>query len=45
MIEYLEIVDTSSLQPIYEIESAKSAGIFIAAKVGEVRLIDNVVLF
>jgi pantoate--beta-alanine ligase len=44
-IEYLEIVDTNSLQRIDEIESAQSAGIFIAAKAGEVRLIDNVVLF
>ena len=44
-IEYLEIADTNSLQRIDEIESAKSAGIFIAAKAGEVRLIDNVVLF
>lgn len=44
-IEYLEIADSTSLQTINEIDSSKSAGVFIAAKVGDVRLIDNVVLF
>jgi len=44
-LEYLEIADTTNLQKVSEIDSAKSAGVFIAAKVGKVRLIDNVVLF
>ena len=44
-LEYIEIADTTSLHAISKIESANSAGVFIAAKVGEVRLIDNVVLF
>lgn len=44
-LEYIEIADITSLHAISKIESANSAGVFIAAKVGEVRLIDNVVLF
>lgn len=44
-LEYLEISDTMGLQPVMEFETDKSIGVFIAAKVGEVRLIDNVVLF
>ena len=44
-LEYLEVVDTANLQPVLEIDSARSIGVFIAAKVGKVRLIDNVVLF
>ena len=44
-LEYLEIADTTSLLTVSNIESTKSAGVFIAAKVGGVRLIDNVVLF
>jgi len=44
-LEYLEIADTTNLQAVSNIDSANSAGVFIAAKVGEVRLIDNVVLF
>ena len=45
LLEYLEIVDTTNLQPILESDTPSSVGVFIAAKVGEVRLIDNVVLF
>ena len=44
-LEYLEIADTTNLQAVSNIDSVNSAGVFIAAKVGEVRLIDNVVLF
>jgi len=44
-LEYLEIADLTTLQTVSKIDSANSAGVFIAANVGEVRLIDNVVLF
>jgi hypothetical protein len=44
-LEYLEIADAFSLQPIKDIHSSKSAVVCIAVKIGAVRLIDNVVLY
>jgi len=44
-LEYLEIVDSESLQPISAIDPSKSAVVCIAVKLGAVRLIDNVVLY
>lgn len=44
-LEYLELADALSLESINELSEARSAGVFLAAKVGDVRLIDNIVLF
>jgi pantoate--beta-alanine ligase len=44
-LEYLEIVDIATLQPVSEVDKKYSIGVFIAARVGQIRLIDNVVLF
>jgi pantoate--beta-alanine ligase len=44
-VEYLEIVDESSLQPLDSWEDAQSAIAFIAAVVGGIRLIDNVIIY
>ncbi len=44
-LEYLEIVDSETLQPINAIDPSKSAVVCIAVKLGAVRLIDNVVLY
>lgn len=44
-LEYLEIADSDRLQPIESWSEAKHARAFIAAKVGEVRLIDNMEIF
>jgi pantoate--beta-alanine ligase len=44
-LEYLELADALTLESIKELSDARSAGVFLAAKVGDVRLIDNIVLF
>ncbi len=44
-MEYIEISDSNSLQPISDFKQSKSAVVCIAVKLGAVRLIDNVVLF
>jgi pantoate--beta-alanine ligase len=44
-LEYLEIADTTTLQPVSEIDYEYSTAVFIAARTGQIRLIDNVVLF
>jgi pantoate--beta-alanine ligase len=44
-LEYLEIADSETLQPINAIDPSKSAVVCIAVKLGAVRLIDNVVLY
>lgn len=44
-IEYLEIANTEDLTVLNSYKSAKSAGAFIAAQIGDIRLIDNIVLF
>jgi pantoate--beta-alanine ligase len=43
-LEYLMLADTETLQEIIEWEDAKSVGMFVAARFGEVRLIDNMIL-
>lgn len=43
-LEYLEIVDFESLQPIQKIENNAKYAICIAAFLGKVRLIDNIVI-
>ncbi len=42
--EYFELVDADSLQPITEIKEGTNLALCIAAFVGEVRLIDNIVV-
>jgi pantoate--beta-alanine ligase len=44
-LEYLEISDAITLQPITQFVDSKSAVVCIAVKLGAVRLIDNVVLY
>ncbi len=44
-LEYLEIVDAETLQPIDDLETATSAVACIAVKLSNVRLIDNIILF
>ncbi|MFL5764437.1 MAG: pantoate--beta-alanine ligase [Bacteroidia bacterium] len=43
-LEYLEIADAVTLQPVSRIEQNQHAVVCIAVKLGEVRLIDNVLL-
>lgn len=43
-LDYLEIVDPETLQPVGAIDPVKGAVACIAVKVGPVRLIDNVIL-
>lgn len=48
--EYLEVVDASTLQPLKgklklkKLESSKKIAICVAAKLGEIRLIDNIII-
>lgn len=44
-LEYFEISDAETLKPITEYSEAKSAVACIALKLGNVRLIDNVILY
>lgn len=44
-MEYIEISDSDSLQPISDFKQSKSAVVCIAVKLGAVRLIDNIVLY
>ncbi|HEX8514975.1 MAG TPA: pantoate--beta-alanine ligase [Bacteroidia bacterium] len=44
-LEYFEIADADTLQPVANKAEAKSAVACIALKLGEVRLIDNVMLY
>ena len=44
-MEYIEISDSDSLQPINDFKQSKSAVVCIAVKLGAVRLIDNVLLY
>lgn len=43
-LEYFEIADAETLQSISDLKQAKSAVACIALKIGEVRLIDNILL-
>jgi pantoate--beta-alanine ligase len=44
-VEYLELANTATMEVLKSTEDAKSVGVFIAANIGEIRLIDNIVLF
>jgi pantoate--beta-alanine ligase len=44
VLEYLTIADVETLQEIPDWKDAKSLGMFVAARFGEVRLIDNMIL-
>ncbi len=44
-VEYAEVVDTQTLQPFEDWNDAEHAVICVAAFIGNVRLIDNIVLF
>lgn len=44
-IEYLEIANTEDLKLLKNANEAESTGVFIAAQIGDIRLIDNIVLF
>jgi pantoate--beta-alanine ligase len=44
-VEYLEIADTETLQPISSWEESKYPRAFVAVFCGEVRLIDNIALY
>jgi pantoate--beta-alanine ligase len=44
LLEYFEIVDSETLQPITKLDETKSAVACIALKLGEIRLIDNILL-
>jgi pantoate--beta-alanine ligase len=44
-LEYFEISNAETLEPITQCEQAKSAVACIALKLGDVRLIDNVILY
>jgi pantoate--beta-alanine ligase len=43
-VEYVEVVDTETLQPIDDWQDAEHAVVCVAAFIGQVRIIDNVVL-
>jgi len=43
-LEYLTLADTETLQEITNWSDSKSVGMFVAARFGEVRLIDNMIL-
>jgi len=44
-VEYAEVVDTQTLQPFEDWHDAEHAVICVAAFIGNVRLIDNIVLY
>ncbi|MDQ3048685.1 MAG: pantoate--beta-alanine ligase [Bacteroidota bacterium] len=44
-LEYFEISDAETLLPLKDLKSAKSAVACIAVKLGELRLIDNILLY
>lgn len=44
-VEYVEVVDTSTLQTFEDWNDAKHAVVCVAAFIGSVRLIDNIVLY
>jgi len=44
-VEYVDVVDTETLQPFEDWNDAEHAVVCVAAFIGSVRLIDNIVLF
>jgi pantoate--beta-alanine ligase len=43
-LEYLEVIDAATLQPISQLQEAEQVAICLAAFLGDVRLIDNVLV-
>lgn len=43
-LEYVSIANTKTLQETHELVAGESVGMFVAARFGEVRLIDNMIL-
>lgn len=43
-LEYFEVIDTDSFEPLNSIEGAKTIALCLAAEIGNVRLIDNLLL-
>lgn len=44
-LEYLEVADSKTLQPIYRWHECEAARAFLVARFGEIRLIDNLELY
>ena len=44
-VEYLEIADNQTLEEVVEWKNHSSTNVFVAAKVGEIRLIDNRLIY
>jgi pantoate--beta-alanine ligase len=44
-VEYTEVVDTDTLQPFEDWQDAKHAVVCVAVFIGQVRLIDNIILY
>jgi pantoate--beta-alanine ligase len=44
-VEYADVVDAETLQPLHEWQDAEHAVVCIAAFIGNVRLIDNIILY
>jgi len=44
-VEYADVVDTETLQPLHEWQDAEHAVVCVAAFIGSVRLIDNIILY
>jgi len=44
-VEYVDVVDTGTLQPINDWQDAEHAVVCVAAFIGSVRLIDNIILY
>ena len=44
-VEYIELANSKDLTILQNVDEAPSVGVFIAAKIGDVRLIDNIILF
>ena len=43
-LEYFEVIETINFMPLEEIKSKASVALCIAAEIGQVRLIDNILL-
>ena len=44
-VEYVDVVDTETLQPFEDWQDVEHAVVCVAAYIGSVRLIDNIVLY
>ena len=43
-LEYFEVIDTSSFKPLLKVKDSRKTAMCIAAEIGSVRLIDNLLL-